>query len=206
MRAAMRGRRRPMSRVMDAMPEPANRSTVLFVDDEPHVLGGLRDALRKFPFTILTATGGVQALTLLETHAVDAVVSDERMPGMTGSEFLSIVRRRQPRTIRIILTGQASLAAAIRAINEGEVYRFLTKPCAAVDLAITIQRALQLRNLARESARLLARTRAQDRILRELEGRHPGISEVKRNPDGAILLDDITDIDELVRQIELHNH
>jgi DNA-binding NtrC family response regulator len=55
------------------------------------------------------------------------VVSDERMPGMTGSEFLSIVRQKHPQTIRIILTGQASLVAAIRAINEGEVYRFRTK-------------------------------------------------------------------------------
>jgi two-component system, probable response regulator PhcQ len=194
-----------MRPVMDATPEPATRSTVLFVDDEPHVLGGLRDALRKFPFTVLTATGGAEALGLLENHEVDAVVSDERMPGMTGSEFLSIVRQKHPHTIRIILTGQASLAAAIRAINEGEVYRFLTKPCAAVDLAVTIQRALQLRNLARESARLLARTREQDRILLELEGKHPGISAVKRNPGGAILVDEVADIDDLVRQLERHN-
>lgn len=194
-----------MPRVMDATPEPAKRSNVLFVDDEPHILGGLRDALRKFPFTILTATGGAQALSLLESQEVDAVVSDERMPGMTGSEFLSIVRQKHPQTIRIILTGQASLPAAIRAINEGEVYRFLTKPCAAVDLAVTIQRALQLRNLARESARLLARTREQDRILLELEDKHPGISAVKRGQDGAIEVDDIADIDELVRQIERHN-
>jgi len=190
---------------MDATPEPASRSTVLFVDDEPHVLGGLRDALRKYPFDILTATGGAQALTLLDSYAVDAVVSDERMPGMTGSEFLSIVRQNHPQTIRIILTGQASLAAAIRAINEGEVYRFLTKPCAAEDLAITILRAVQLRNLARESARLLARTREQDRILLALEDKHPGISAVKRNAGGAIVVDDIANIDELVRQIERHN-
>jgi len=194
-----------MSRAMGAMPEPATRCNVLFVDDEPLVLGSLRDALRKYPFTILTATAGSQALTLLESQPVDVVVSDERMPGMTGSEFLSIVRQKHPHTIRIILTGQASLTSAIRAINEGEVYRFLTKPCAAVDLAITIQRALQLRNLARESARLLIRTREQDRILRDLEGSHPGISEVRRNLDGAIVLDDIADIDELVRQIERHN-
>jgi len=194
-----------MSPAMGAMPEPATRCNVLFVDDEPLVLGSLRDALRKYPFTILTATAGSQALTLLESQPVDVVVSDERMPGMTGSEFLSIVRQKHPHTIRIILTGQASLTSAIRAINEGEVYRFLTKPCAAVDLAITIQRALQLRNLARESARLLIRTREQDRILRDLEGSHPGISEVRRNLDGAIVLDDIADIDELVRQIEQHN-
>jgi len=181
------------------------RCTVLFVDDEPHILGGLKDALRQFPFAILTATSGQVALQLLETNAVDVVVSDEQMPNMAGSELLGIVRQRHPRTIRILLTGQASLAAAIRAINEGEVYRFLTKPCSPADLAVTIQRALQLRDLARESARLLARTREQDRVLRTLEDRHPGISEVKRNTHGAIVVEDIVDVDELIREMQVAN-
>jgi len=136
---------------------------------------------------------------------VDVVVSDEQMPNMAGSELLGIVRQRHPRTIRILLTGQASLAAAIRAINEGEVYRFLTKPCSPADLAVTIQRALQLRDLARESARLLARTREQDRVLRTLEDRHPGISEVKRNTHGAIVVEDIVDVDELIREMQVAN-
>jgi DNA-binding NtrC family response regulator len=178
---------------------------VLFVDDEPLILDGLRDALRRYPFAILTATSAVHALRVLETNVVDVVVSDEGMPNMAGCEFLSIVRQRYPQTIRIVLTGQASLHAAIRAINEGEVYRFLTKPCNSVDLAITIQGALQLRTLARESALLLARMREQDRMLRSLEHTYPGISEVKRNVSGAIMLDESIDVDELIRQIELEN-
>jgi DNA-binding NtrC family response regulator len=190
---------------MDEIPTRETRGTVLLVDDDPNVLGGIRDALRRYSFAIFTATSGSEALQLLETNAVDVVVSDERMPNMPGSEFLSIVRQRHPQTIRIVLTGQASLGAAIRAINEGEVYRFLTKPCSAVDLADTIQHALQLRALARESARLLARTRDQDQILRDLEDRHPGISAVRRNTDGAIMLEEIGDVDELIRQIELAN-
>jgi two-component system probable response regulator PhcQ len=136
---------------------------------------------------------------------VDVVVSDERMPGMSGSEFLSQVRLRRPQTIRMILTGQASLEAAIRAINEGEVYRFFTKPCSHVDLATTIQRAVQLRDLARESALLLVKTRAQDRALRDLEGRYPGISDVKRTGDGVITLEDGAGIDDLIRQMEREN-
>jgi len=192
-------------KIMDETPTQPIRSTVLFVDDEPKILEGFRDALRRHPFTILTATSGADALSLLDTHPVDVVVSDERMPNMAGSEFLGVVRQRYPHTIRIVLTGQASLAAAIRAINEGEVYRFLTKPCNSADLAVTIQRALQLRDLARGSARLLARTRQQDQVLRDLERSHPGISEVKRNVRGAIMVTDPIDIDALIQQIELAN-
>jgi two-component system, probable response regulator PhcQ len=179
--------------------------TVLLVDDEPQILAGLKNALRKMPFTILTATSGRQALVLLDENEVDVVVSDERMPGMTGTEFLGIVRQRYPHTIRIILTGQASLEAAIRAINEGEVYRFLTKPCNPMDLTITIQRALQLRNLAWESSRLLARTREQKKVLQDLENKYPGISEVKVDANGAILLEGIEGLDDLIRQLEKEN-
>jgi DNA-binding NtrC family response regulator len=181
------------------------RCTVLFVDDEPQVLGGLRDALRRYPFNTLLATSGFQALELLQTEPVDVVVSDERMPGMTGSEFLSQVRVRRPETIRIILTGQASLEAAMHAINQGEVYRFFTKPCNHVDLATTILRAVQLRDLARESALLLEKTRDQERALRELEDRYPGISAVKRSGDGVIMVDDAASIDDLIRQMEREN-
>jgi DNA-binding NtrC family response regulator len=181
------------------------QSAVLLVDDEVHIVDGLRAALRRYPFQVHIATSGAQALKVLDDHAIDVVVSDEQMPSITGSELLGIVRQRYPQTLRIILTGQASLDAAIRAINEGEVYRFLTKPCSPVDLALTIQRALQLRNLARHSARLLARTRAQDRILQDLEHRHPGISDVKRNVHGAIMVDEMIDVDELIRQLEREN-
>jgi two-component system probable response regulator PhcQ len=73
---------------------------------------------------------------------VDVVISDEKMPGMSGSEFLSLVRQEYPDTIRIILTGYGSLESAIRAINEGEIYRLFTKPCNVIDLAITIRLAL----------------------------------------------------------------
>jgi two-component system, probable response regulator PhcQ len=181
------------------------RSTVLFVDDEPMLLAALKESLRRCPFDILTATSAADALKLLETHAVDVVISDERMPNMPGSEFLGIVRQRHPLAIRIVLTGQASVDAAIRAINKAEVYRYLTKPCSAADLAGTIQSALQLRNLARESARLLARTREQDKVLHDLEDYHPGISDVRRNTRGAIVLEELADVDELIREIEREN-
>jgi DNA-binding NtrC family response regulator len=175
---------------------------ILFVDDEPQVLGGLKNALRKEPYEMLTATSGPQALEVLSSQPIDVVVSDEQMPGMSGSELLSLVRHKYPDTVRIILTGQASLDAAIRAINEGEVYRFLTKPCSPVDLAFTIRHALQLKNLARESSQLLMKTRKQQAVLRDLEKEYPGITEVKRDPTGAMILEEENiDIDDLINEI-----
>jgi DNA-binding NtrC family response regulator len=115
------------------------------------------------------------------------------MPAMSGAEFLAQVRRDHPDTIRIILTGQASLESAIRAINEGEIFRFLTKPCSPVDLGQAIHHALLLKNLSRESGRLVAAAREQRSLIDELERRHPGITKVERTEDGRILLDDATD-------------
>jgi DNA-binding NtrC family response regulator len=181
------------------------RASLLLVDDEPALLEGLKGALRKEPFDIVTATSAAQGLEVLAERPVDVVVSDERMPGMCGSEFLAVVRRRYPDTIRIVLTGQASLEAAIRAINEGEIYRFLLKPCQAADLAMTIRGALQLRKLARESARLLVTARERHAQLVDLERQHPGITEVDRAPDGAIVLEPVAvDVDALIAEIEDH--
>ncbi len=184
--------------------EATHRYGVLFVDDEPHVVAGLRDAMRKGPYDILTATSGEEAMKTLIDHHVDVVVSDEQMPNMTGSQLLAIVRRKYPYMVRIILTGHASLEAAIRAINEGEVYRFLTKPCNPVDLAFTIQQGLQIRDLTRESSRLLSKVRHQKTLLRALEEQHPGISRVETDERGAIVIED-ADVEALIREIEQEN-
>jgi len=166
------------------------KTIVLFVDDETQLLDALKSALHKEPFEILTADSGFKGLEVLSRRRVDVVVSDEQMPGMSGSKFLGLVRQRYPHTIRIILTGQACLEAAIRAINEGEVYRFLTKPCNSVDLAITIRQALQMKDLALQSALLLSKARKQQKILDDLERENPGITEVKTDEVGAFLLEE----------------
>jgi two-component system, probable response regulator PhcQ len=124
------------------------------------------------------------------------------MPGMQGSEFLALVCKLYPETIRIILTGHGSIESAIRAINEGEIYRFLTKPCNEVDLVHTILQALQLKDLKVMTQQLLERNKNQSAILRELEKEYPGISKVERGSTGAIILDDERDqdIDKLLNQ------
>jgi len=188
----------------EAGPQTATLPTVLFVDDEPKVLSGLRNAMHKYPMRILTATSADRALEVLDHEAVDVIVSDERMPHVSGSQLLAVVRRQYPHTVRIVLTGHASMEAAVRAINEGEVYRFLTKPCDPVDLAQTIQNGLQLRHLAQHSTRLLAKVRQQESALREIESAHPGISKVDVDESGAILLE-AGDVTELLRLLEREN-
>jgi len=116
---------------------------VLFVDDEANVLHGLARALRGQPYRILTARSAEEAMWTLKTHPVDVVVTDEQMPGMSGTEFLTWVASHFPEVIRIVLTGHATVPATIRAINEGKVYRYFTKPCRDVELALAIRHAIE---------------------------------------------------------------
>jgi len=141
--------------------------TVLLVDDEPHVLEALTRVLRKEAYRILTADSAEQAAERLQNQYVDLIVSDEEMPGMSGTEFLARVAEQYPDTVRIVLTGHPSLPAALRAINQGKVYQFLTKPCNEIDLAITIRRALQQKDLLAKSRDLLEVTRRQSVLIDE---------------------------------------
>ncbi len=168
--------------------------TVLFVDDEPNFTSAVKRALHHEPYKILTANSAAEALRLLSEVPVDVVVSDERMPGMSGSEFLALVRERHPHTTRIMLTGYATVEAAIRAINEGEIYRFLTKPCQTQDLSQIIRQALAYREALERSAERKGRnaaSREAEALLQELERNHPGITRLKMDETGAILLDDV---------------
>ena len=111
----------------------AKRGTVLFVDDERRVLTSMRAMFRR-DYEVLLANSGPEALDLLRDHEVDVIVSDQRMPGMTGVEVLKAVKSLAPNAMRILLTGYADLKAIEASINEGEVFRYLTKPCPSEQL------------------------------------------------------------------------
>ena len=166
-----------------------DQGTILFVDDEPRVTDALKRAFRSEPFQLLSATSAEEGLQALRQQAIDVVVSDEQMPGMSGSEFLSRVRVEHPTAIRIILSGHASLDAAVRAINEGEVYRFLLKPCNPTDLMITIRQALAHKRLEEQSRRLLREFQRQTAVITELERVSRGITQLTTDEHGTILLD-----------------
>lgn len=117
--------------------------TILLVDDEPNILYAAMRNLRKQPYRMLTATDVNSARLILQTKDVDLVVTDENMPGQSGTELLTWVKTHLPEVVRIVLTGQRSADVAIRAINEAGVFRFLQKPCRPLDLAIAIREGLE---------------------------------------------------------------
>ena len=166
------------------------KSKLLLVDDEPNLTAALVRSLDRNQFEIFTADSAQKGLLILAGNDIDVVVSDERMPGMTGSEFLTEVRKRWPSTIRMILSGQADLEAAVRAINEGEVYRFLLKPCHPTELQMTILQGLQHKKLVTQSRKLLQEHQKNVNILDELEKANPGITKVDMDADGAIVMDE----------------
>ncbi|MDA8084593.1 MAG: response regulator [Nitrospiraceae bacterium] len=178
--------------------------TLLIVDDEPNVIASLKRALFREKLNILTASGGSEGLDLLVRFPVHVVISDEKMPGMSGSEFLSEVKQRYPDIVRLMLTGQASIEAAMRAINEGEIYRFFTKPWDDLQLVLAIRSAFEKHDLHAENRLLLQTVRRQAVELKLLEKQFPGIGEVKRDKSGMIVLDNLSDdeLQEIVRKCE----
>lgn len=162
--------------------------TLLLVDDEENVRNALRRSLRKENYIVHTAAGPHEGLDLLKQHAIDVVISDHLMPKMTGLEFLRLVHDRHPDVGRIMLTGHADMETAIKAINEGEIYRFLQKPWDDVEMKVVVHLALEHVELERENRKLLAAVRRQAEFIHDLEGKYPGISSVVRDAEGAIIL------------------
>jgi DNA-binding NtrC family response regulator len=119
----------------------AMKARVLFVDDEPRVLTSMRMLFRTH-YEVYFAEGGAQALEFLKQQPVDVVVSDQRMPGMTGIELLRAARELNPNAMRILLTGYSDLNSIIGSINEGEIFRFVNKPWSNEDLSTTVARAV----------------------------------------------------------------
>ena len=167
-----------------------DKAKLLLVDDEPNLTSALVRSLDRSQFEIFTADSAQKGLMILAGNDIDVVVSDERMPGMTGSQFLAEVRKQWPNTIRMILSGQADLEAAVRAINEGEVYRFLLKPCHPKELQMTILQGLQQKKLVAQSRKLLQEHQKAQNLLEELEKASPGITKIEMDEDGAIMMDD----------------
>jgi two-component system probable response regulator PhcQ len=180
-------------------------ATVLLVDDDVHLLDGMCRALHKEPYDIVRAGSAEEALELMRTRPVDVVVSDEEMPGMSGTVFLRHVRDQYPDTVRFILTGKATVPIAIEAINNGGITRFFTKPCDTAEVAVSIRQGLQQRELLLAARKLLQKGRQQSMLIEQLEKSYPSITKVDRDDDGAIPVADWNgDIDQLMQEICTH--
>lgn len=133
---------------------PQARRTLLLVDDEPSILSALKRLFRPDGYRLLTAASGAEALELLATHQVDVILSDQRMPGMTGVDFLRRTKALHPHTIRMTLSGFTDLQSIIDAVNEGAVYKFLTKPWDDERLRGHVAQAFAQKEMADDNRRL----------------------------------------------------
>jgi EAL domain-containing protein (putative c-di-GMP-specific phosphodiesterase class I)/CheY-like chemotaxis protein len=124
--------------------ETQQQQTLLLVDDEINILNALGRALRRDGYRILTATCADEALEILGREEIDVIVSDQRMPGMTGTELLSKVKEMHPGIVRIVLSGYTDLDAITDAINQGAIYKFLTKPWNDDELRTQIRDAFRM--------------------------------------------------------------
>ncbi len=158
--------------------------TILFVDDEENVLNAMRRMFADEDYRILTAASGAMALSILENETVHLVVSDHRMPGMTGAELLKSIKERWPQTIRIMLTGHADVNSIMGAVKDGAVYKFITKPWNDEDLRLTVSLALQQYQLIHENRRLKEMTRTQQQ---KLKG-YSALFDENRGMIGSILV------------------
>lgn len=163
--------------------------TLLLVDDEENILSALTRLLRRDGYRILTAPGGSAALEALAQNDVGVIISDQRMPEMSGTEFLSKVKELYPDTVRIMLSGYTDLNSVTDAINRGAIYKFLTKPWDDDLLRENIQKAFRHYEMAQENVRLK----------KELETANKALSAI--NLDLGQRVEDKTR--EVVRNLEL---
>ncbi len=146
---------------------PANRpQTLLLVDDETSILSALKRLFRRDGYTILATDNAAEAFALLASQPVDVILSDQRMPGMSGVEFLRRVKESYPDTVRIVLSGYTDLQFITDAINEGAIYKFLTKPWDDAQLREQVREAFRGKEIADENLRLTAELRTANEELR----------------------------------------
>ena len=155
--------------------------TLLLVDDEPNILASLKRLFRRDGHVMLTANSGAEGLELLSKHKVDLIISDQRMPGMTGVEFLRTAKALYPDTIRIVLSGYTELQSVTDAINEGAVYRFLTKPWEDEPLREQINKAFEYKELLEENRQLDIRIRTTNQELIAANRQLGDVLQNKRN-------------------------
>ena len=151
--------------------ESSPKFTVLCVDDEKSILSSLKRVLRRYSYKVHLANSGAEGLEVLAKEHIDLVISDMRMPVMTGAVFLAEVAKKWPDTVRLLLTGYSDLESTITAVNDGEIYRYISKPWDEEDLVQTIGQALEIKRLTKEKLQLSASLEEKNKELEELNSK-----------------------------------
>ncbi|MFZ6674672.1 EAL domain-containing protein [Undibacterium sp. Xuan67W] len=174
--------------------------TLLLVDDEPNILSALKRLLRKDGYRILTGNSASEGLDILSRESVDVIMSDQRMPSMSGVEFLRQTKALYPDTVRIILSGYSELQYITDAINEGSIYKFLTKPWDDEQIRKNIGDAFQFKEILNENRRLNVEIQSSNR---ELAKTNRQLSDILKQKQNQIQRDEvsISVIREILHQI-----
>lgn len=141
---------------------------VLIVDDEPEVIASIQSALHKEPYEFMSASSGQEGLTTLDEQPVDVVVCDDEMPDMKGVDFLAEAQKRHPKVLRVMLSGSADRDALIEAVNTAGIYRFVSKPVQAAQLAKVLREALQVSRVAEAQMEVWAAAKMQRQAMQKL--------------------------------------
>lgn len=159
------------TRLPDSMLSRRRERTLLLVDDEPSIVSSLKRLFRRDGYRIVTAGSGAEGLQRLTEYEVDVVLSDQRMPGMTGVEFLRRAKDLYPDTVRLVLSGYTELQSITDAVNEGAIYRFLTKPWDDERLLEHVREAFAHKEMADENKRLATEVVAASEALTQANER-----------------------------------
>jgi two-component system probable response regulator PhcQ len=173
------------------MHRAAPRYRIMLVDDDPTSLLTVAAILRAGPYDLVEFSDALAAADAFEAESFDVLITDYKMPGLDGLALVRRARLVRPDSIRMMLTGLGDYEVARNAINQGEVYRFMTKPLDDLELTVNTRLACEHLALVREVAALRAEMRLRDRLLNHLERRNPGITKVHRRGDGVIVVDDL---------------
>ncbi len=159
-----------------------NKSTILFVDDETRVLKSIKRGLISEPYDCIFALSGMEALKIMASRSVQVIITDMRMPEMTGLELLREVRKRYPEAIRMVLSGYAQTSTVLAAVNEGYVYRYITKPWRLnEDLKAGIEDALEVYRLNREQRLAVDKLAQENRnLLGKIEQESKTVKKTRR--------------------------
>ena len=170
---------------------------IQLVDDEPNILSALQRLLRPHHWELHAFTDAQEALLALTEHEYAVIISDYKMPNLDGITYLQFAKQRQPHAMRMVLSGHGDRQSMMKAINQAEIYRFLSKPWEDYEIETALKAAIDLYLLRSENLGLVTQVRNQKNALERqrqellrLEAEHPGITRVRRDAEGALMLDD----------------
>ena len=163
------------------------KHTILVVDDDKLFVEYIQRVLSGECYNIIGGSSGQEGLEILEKQHVSMVISEYKIPIMSGLEFLEKVRIIYPDILTIMVTDHADIKLVIKAISEAGVYKFLLKPWDDIDFKNTIKKTMESLQVIKERDMLIRKVKTHEATMNDLEKRYPGITKVERDEDGCIL-------------------